>query len=209
VAATFVDELPFGFGWIAPEPVFMKRASHALVAGGRVWLVDPVEDEAALERAAALGDPGGVLQLLDRHGRDCERVAERFGVPLHVVPTEAPAGAPFEVVPLLDNRFWHEVALWFPEHRTLVVADAVGTAQYYRAPRERLAVSPPLRLTPPRRLLRFEPEHVLVGHGAGIHEDAAGAVREAVTGARRQAPAWLWAGLRAHGPLRRRASVGA
>ena len=202
-----MDELEFGFGWIAAEPPFMKRCSHALAAGGRVWVVDPVLDAAALERVVALGEPGGVVQLLDRHGRDCAAVAERLGVPLHVVPEGAPPGAPFEVVPLLRNRFWREIALWFPEQRTLAVADAVGTAQYYRAPGERLAVSPLLRMTPPRRLLRYEPEHVLVGHGPGIHDDAAAAIRAAVVGARRQAPAWLWSGFRAHGPLRRRASV--
>jgi hypothetical protein len=202
--AAFVDELEFGFGWIAAEPAFMRRCSHALAAGGRVWLLDPVWDEDALDRAAALGEPAGVVQLLDRHGRDCAQVAERLGVPLHVVPGSAPDGAPFEVLPVLRTRFWREVALWFPGLATLVAADALGTAQYYRAPQERLAVSPLLRLTPPRRLLSVRPEHVLVGHGAGIHDDAAAAVREAVERARRRAPAWLWAGLRAHGPLRRR-----
>jgi hypothetical protein len=205
--AAFVDELELGFGWIAPEPAFMRRCSHAVAAGDGVWLIDPVWDEEALERAAGLGEPRGVVQLLDRHGRDCARVAERFGVPLHVVPQAAPPGAPFEVLPLLRNRFWREVALWFGELRTLAVADALGTAQYYRTPAERLAVSPLLRLTPPRRLLAVAPEHVLVGHGAGIHDDATAAVRDAVTGARRRAPAWLWSGLRAHGPLRRRDSV--
>jgi hypothetical protein len=209
VAVTFVDELEFGFGWIAPEPAFMRRCAHVLAVGGRVWLIDPVADDEALERAAALGEPAGVVQLLDRHARDCAAVAARVGVPLHVVPETAPAEAPFEVVPLLRNRFWREVALWLPAERTLVVADAVGTAQYYRGPDERLAVSPLLRLTPPRRLLAYAPEHVLVGHGAGIHENAAAAVRDAITGARRNAPGWLWAGLRAHGPFRRRGSVGA
>jgi len=204
VGATFVDELEFGFGWIAAEPAFMKRCSHAIAAGGRVWLIDPVDDDAALERAAALGDPAGVVQLLDRHGRDCAAVAKRLGVTHHVVPATAPAGAPFEVAPLLRNRFWREAALWFPEHRTLVVADALGTAQYYRAPQERLAVSPLLRLTPPRRLLRFDPEHVLVGHGPGIHEDAAAALRDAIRLSRRRSLPWLWSGLRAHGPLARR-----
>jgi hypothetical protein len=90
------------------------------------------------------------------------------------------ASSSSEVLPLLRRRWWHEVALWFTEQRTLVCADAVGTAQYYRAPGERLGVSPLLRLTPPRRLLAVEPDHVLVGHGEGIH-DAAAALREAVT----------------------------
>jgi hypothetical protein len=95
-------------------------------------------------------------------------VAEQLGVPHYEVPRQRPPGKPFDIVPLLQRRWWHEIALWYPEQRTLVCADAVGTAQYYRAPGERLAVSPLLRMTPPRRLLALEPEHVLVGHGEGI-----------------------------------------
>ncbi len=202
--ARLVDEIGFAFGWIAPEPRFMQRASHAVAADGRVWVIDPVADESALGRARELGDLAGVVQLLDRHRRDCRAVAEQLGVPHYELPEQPPAGAPFEVLPLLRRRWWHEVALWFPEERTLVCADAVGTAQYYRAPGERLGVSPLLRLTPPRRLLAVEPDHVLVGHGEGIHEDAAAALREAVTLARRRTPSWARAGLRAHGPFARR-----
>jgi hypothetical protein len=187
----FVDDVGFAVGWIAPEPRFMERASHAVAEDGRVWVIDPVEDEEALARVRALGEPAGVVQLLDRHGRDCARVAERLGVPHHVVPETAPPAAGFEVLPLLRRKRWREVALWFPGHRTLVCADALGTASYYRARGERIGVSPLLRLTPPRGLLSVEPEHVLVGHGAGVHEDAATAVREAVTRARRRAPSWL------------------
>lgn len=193
----FVDELDFAVGWIAPEPRFMQRASHAVAVDGRVWLIDPVDDDEALERARSLGDPAAVVQLLDRHGRDCAHVAGRLGVPHHVVPGLAPAGAPFRVIPVLQRKRWHEVALWFPDLRTLVCADALGTAPYYRARSERLAVSPLLRLTPPHGLLAVEPAHVLVGHGAGVHEDAANAVREALTKARRRIPGWLWSAARA------------
>ncbi len=192
----FVDELDFAVGWIAPKPRFMQRASHAVLAGGRVWVIDPVDDDEALERVRALGEPAAVVQLLDRHGRDCARVAARLGVPHHAVPDVAPAGAPFEVIPVLRRRRWHEVALWFPDVRTLVCAEALGTAPYYRARSERIGVWPLLRLSPPRALLAVEPEHVLVGHGAGLHDDAATAVREAVTKARRRIPAWLWSAAR-------------
>jgi len=154
-----------------------------------------------------LGEPAGVLQLVDRHGRDCTRIAEELGVPHLEVPDVAPVGAPFEVLPVLRRRRWHEVALWIPEHRTLVCTEAVGTAQYYRAPSERLAVHPFLRLTPPRSLLAVEPVHVLVGHGAGVHDDATKALREAIGHARRRTLPWLWAGLRAHGPLWRRSTA--
>jgi hypothetical protein len=203
--ARFVDEIGFAFGWIAPQPCFTQRASHAIAAAGGVWVIDPVADQGALARVRELGRPAGVVQLLDRHRRDCGAVAEQLGVPHHEVPEQPPAEAPFGVLPLLRRRWWHEVALWFPGQGTLVCADAVGSAQYYRAPGERLGVSPLLRMTPPRRLLAVEPDHVLVGHGEGIHEDAAAALREAIALARRRTPSWAWAGLRGHGPFARRA----
>lgn len=199
MAVSFVDEQEFGFGWLESGS-FMRRCSHALAVDGRVWIVDAIADDEALERARALGEPAAVVQLLDRHNRDNVAVAQRLGVPLHVVPQTAPEGAPFEVVPLLGNRFWREVALWIPSLRTLVVAEAVGTAQFYRAPQERVGVSPVLRLLPPRRLLAYEPAHLLVGHGEGVHEDAAAALRDGIRHARSRTPAWLWGGLRAHGP---------
>lgn len=199
MACEIVDELEFGFGWLEAGS-FMRRCSHALAVDGKVWILDAVEDDEALERAKALGEPAAVVQLLDRHNRDNVAVAQKLGVPLHVVPRTAPPDAPFEVVPLLDNRLWREVALWFPSLRTLVVAEAVGTAQFYRAPQERVGVSPALRLFPPRRLLGYDPEHLLVGHGEGVHEDASAALRDAITRARGRTLSWLWAGFRAHGP---------
>lgn len=181
----------------------MQRASHAVASHGRVWVIDPVADESALVRARELGEPAGVLQLLDRHNRDCRTVAKQLGVAHYELFDKPPPEAPFEVVPLVRRPWWHEVALWYPEQRTLVCADAVGTAQYYRAPGERVAVSPLLRMTPPRRLLTLEPEHVLVGHGEGIHADATEALRDAVRLAGRRTPSWAWAALRAHARFHR------
>lgn len=199
MAVSIVDELDCGFGWLESGS-FMRRCSHALAVDGRVWILDAFADEEALERVRTLGEPAAVVQLLDRHNRDNVEVAQRLGIPLHVVPEAPPAGAPFEVVPLLRNRFWREIALWFPQLATLVVAEAVGTAQFYRAPQDRVGVSPALRLLPPRRLLAFQPEHLLVGHGEGIHDDATGALRDGIEHARGRALSWLWAGFRAHGP---------
>ena len=190
-----VDELPFGFGWL-DESSFMRRCSHALAVDGRVWIFDAVADEGALERVAGLGDPAGVVQLLNRHDRDNAAIAARLGVPLHVLPAKSPDGAPFEIVPLVRNRLWHEVAAWFPKQRTLVVGEALGTARYYRAPDERVGVAGLLRLTPPRKLLAFEPEHLLVGHGEGVHEDVPAAIREAVEHSRSRIGSWLRAGVR-------------
>jgi hypothetical protein len=187
-----VDELPFGFGWIAPEPAFMQRASHALAEAGRVWLIDPVEVEGLEERVSALGEPAGVIQLLDRHRRDCAALGERLGVPLHRVPFAGVPGSPFHVRRVVRLPGWKEVALWWPERRTLVVADALGTAPYFLAPGERLGVHPLRRLAPPRTLRGLPVEHVLCGHGAGVHgPEAAAALEEALRLARRRTPRWL------------------
>ena len=202
----FCDESDLGFGWVVDE--FMERCSHALLADARVWLVDPVADEAAEERARGLGEPAGVIQLLDRHGRDCADLARRLGVPRHEVPYDGIPGSPFEVLGVANRRRWKEVALWWPERRVLVCADALGTARYYRSGDERLAVNPLLRLTPPMALGQVEPEAILVGHGAGIDEGAAEALHEALGTARRRAPGLAVSWLR-HRRSRRLTSVAA
>src|SRR5262245_50894999 len=186
------SEGPYGFGWIAEEPALLQRASHALVADGQVWLVDPVEVDGLEERVHAAGRVVGVLQLLDRHGRDCAALARAYGVPLRFVPRAGTPGPPFEASRSVRLPLWREAALWWPERRTLVVADALGTAPYFRAPGERLSVHPFLRLFPPRSLARLDPEHVLCGHGNGVHgTDAGEALREALRTARRRTPSWL------------------
>jgi hypothetical protein len=73
--ARFVDEIGFAFGWIAPEPRFLQRASHTLASDGRVWVIDSVADERALESARELGEPAGLVQLLDRPARPSSRLA--------------------------------------------------------------------------------------------------------------------------------------
>ena len=104
----------------------MERCSHALVDDGRVWVIDPLVGDGVEERIRAAGEPAGVLQLLDRHNRDCAELAKRLGVPHHVVPTTGVP--PFELIPIRMGRRWKEVALWWPERRVLVCADALGTA---------------------------------------------------------------------------------
>ena len=101
----FCDETDFGFGWIAAEPRSMERASHALVAAG-VWVIDPVDGPGVEERILALGEPRGVLMLLDRHRRDCETYATRLSVPLHETPFDGVPGAPFSFIAVVRNRLW-------------------------------------------------------------------------------------------------------
>jgi len=188
-----VDERDDAFGWLAEER--MRRTSHALRVDGRVWLIDPLDGAGLTERVRALGEPAGVLQLLDRHNRDCAVWASRLGVPVLRV-WEGVGEAPFEALPVCDNRFWHEVALWEPQTRTLICADVLGTGPIFCAAGERIGVHPVLRLVPPKSLRHVEPERVLVGHGAGLHSDATSAVREALATARRRLPRALFSAAR-------------
>jgi hypothetical protein len=188
-----VDEFEHGFGWIQDE--LMQRCSHALVVDGRVWVIDPVADDLVEERIHAAGTPAGVIQLLDRHRRDCVTFANRLGVPHHVVP-ETPIG-PFEFLPVRRRNAWKEVALWWPDKRLLVCADALGTAAYFRAGGERLAVHPLLRLRPPD--LPFEPDAILCGHGTGVFTETTAALREALATSRRRLPLQLASAVAAYG----------
>jgi hypothetical protein len=187
----FCDEFEAGFGWLAHEK--LSRTSHALKSRGEVWVFDPVLWEPALERIRELGEPAGVVQLLDRHPRSCAEVASALGVPHYVVPVQGIPASPLEIVPLARSRFWKEVAAWVPELRALVVGDALGTIGYFRAQGEPIGVHPLLRIRPPRTLGRYDARHVLCGHGAGIHgEEVPDAVQEALRTARRRLPkAWL------------------
>ena len=137
------------------------------------------------------GEPAAVLQLLDRHNRDCAVVAERLGVPHLVAPALVPA-SPFEVVEVKRRKRWQEVALWWPEQRALVVAEEVGTNRFFTGGRSAVGVHLLLRLTPPKVLGSPEPEHLLVGHGEGLHgPETVAALREALRHSRRDLPRLL------------------
>jgi hypothetical protein len=185
IEVRFCDEFDEGFGWIVDDEL-LKRCSHALVERGRVWAIDALAADGVEERIRAAGEPAGVLQLLDRHNRDCRALAERLGVPHHQTPKEPIAGAPFEFIVLRDSRLWREVALWWPERRVLVCADVLGTVGYFVAPGERLGVHPLLRLAPPRRLGAVGPDVVLCGHGEGVLSEGAAVLADALAGARRR-----------------------
>ena len=193
--ARFVDEEEWGFGWQVEEK--LRRTSHTVLTHTGVWVFDPVLWEPALDRTRNLGIPVGVVQLIDRHNRDCEEVAAALGVPHYRVPFHGivGSGSGLDVVAIARSRFWKEVAVWIPERRALVCGDALGTVGYFRARGEPIGVHPFLRLRPPRGLARHEPRHILVGHGAGVHGDEApAALDEALrTARRRMVGAWLGA----------------
>jgi len=182
-----VDEIVDGFGWIEKERA--QRTSHVLATDGRVWLFDVIDDPELDARVHELGEPAAVVQLLDRHRRDCAAVARRLGVPHLVVPRQLP-GTPFELRPVVRFRWWREVALWWEERSVLLVADVVGTIRFFCAGEEPAGVHPFLRPWPPRSLRSLAPEHLLVGHGEGIHHHPA-ALESALRTARRRIPRWL------------------
>jgi len=189
MSVRFVDELDDGFGWI--DDGSMRRTAHALAVDGRVWLTDPVDGAGVEERVRSLGEPAGVIQLIDRHNRDSAAIAARLGVPLHIAPLSLPE-TPFRFLPLLRGRWWKEVALWWPERRILVCADVLGTVPFFRAGDESAGLHPFFRLKRPRALAGLGVQHLLVGHGEGIHgEAAAEAVEHALRTGRRSFPRWL------------------
>jgi len=177
-----------GLTWI--EESRTSRSAHALISEGRVWLVDPFEDGPALAAAAELGEPAGVIQLLDRHNRDCAAIASRLGVPHLRLPERAP-DTPFEVVKVISRPGWKELALWWSDEQALVVAEAIGTAEAFALGR-RAGVHPMLRLTPPRsQFSRYRPTMLLVGHGKTLESEGAAALEDALAHSRGDIPKFL------------------
>lgn len=166
----------------------MERSSHALADGGRLWLVDPVADEEALDAALGHGEVAGVLQLLDRHPRDCARLARRYGVDHQRLPERLP-GTPFEALRVVWVPRWREICLWWAARRVLVVPEAIGTATYFSLGRLPAGIHPFLRALPPAGALgTHEPELLLVGHGPPLLEGATAAIGQALQRSRRDLP---------------------
>jgi hypothetical protein len=181
---------PIGLTWTIDDEA-MTRSWHAITDGGQVWLVDPVDEPGVVDRARELGRIAGVIQLLDRHNRDCAPIAERLGVPHHRLPRDV-GDSPFRTTRVVSTPVWKEVALWWPERRVLVVAEAVGANRMFAVGSDPLGVHSGLRLFPPRALARYEPDHLLLGHGGYLGPPEAGpALSRAVHRSRRDVPKLL------------------
>jgi len=198
-----VDRWDGGVGWIAHPMETMERASHALATDEGVWLVDPLEADGVGDLLSEYGETAGVVLLSNYHLRDADAFADRYDVPVTLpasmtgvadrlsadverVPVGDEIGG-FELIELAHSDIWQEYALCDGE--TLRVGESLGGADYLRVGDERLGVMLLRRLTPPRDALGdLEPERVLGGHGPGVHEDATGALDEALRYSRRRFP---------------------
>jgi len=84
---------------------------------------------------------------------------------------------------------WTEAVCWRERDRTLYVPESLGTADPFLVGDERLGVIFYARPFPPRGALSgFAPDRVLVGHGTGVFDDAAGALADALDGSRTRFP---------------------
>ncbi|MFB6200492.1 MAG: hypothetical protein ABEI98_00590 [Halorhabdus sp.] len=196
---------PFGGGltWIAHPDEAMGRASHALATDAGVWLLDPVDAAGLDDQLAAYGDVAGVAILVERHERDAVTVANRHEVPVTRPPgidrsVEAPTrdvtdglpGTDYEFLTVQDGPLWQEIALW--DGSTMIVPESFGTNDFSCVGDERLGLNPVARLLPPRHLRAYDPERLLVGHGAPLFDDVTPSIRTALGNARRRLPkAWL------------------
>ena len=195
-----IDRWEGGAGWIAYPDEGMERASHALVDGDDVWLVDPLDADDLDEFLSDLGEVAGVLVLLDRHKRDAATIANRHDVSVHrpswMDSIDSEIDAPvatlggmldetgYEVRKRINLPVWKEAVLYRPDDGTLLVPESIGTADIFCTSEERLGVHPVLRFTPPNELADLSVDRLLVGHGSGIQEDAMATIREAISESR-------------------------
>jgi hypothetical protein len=202
-----IDQWDNGVGWIAHPDEEGYRASHAIVGdSGDVWVIDPIDAPEVDELLADLGTGGvtGVAVLSNYHARDAGVIADRYDVPVYLPEwmdrVEERIDAPverytrilgesgFQVRKCKPFPDYYEAIAYRESDRTLYIPDVLGTASLYTVGDERIGVYLLARLFPPREMDDFVPERILVGHGTGIFEDAAAALTDAITGARRRFP---------------------
>lgn len=194
-----------GFSWIADPDEDIGRASHALEIGGDLHLIEPVDAPDLDDHLSTVGDPQGVIVVMDRHTRDAEAIADRWDVPIFApeafdriaanlsVPPEPLEplleGSSWRSIPLVDNRFWQELALWSSKRRTLLVQEVLGTLSYFCVGDEPIGMHQVSRIRPPRRALEaVRPRRLLVGHGKPIASVDLEAYRRTLRLGRRRLP---------------------
>jgi len=182
-----------------------RRASHAVVGDDGVWLFDPLDAPRVDEVVDGLGDVAGVAVLSNYHARDADAFAERHGVPV-AVPSwmdrvEERVDAPvvrydgklgesgFSVRESNPIPGLREAVAYRERDGTLYVPDGLGSAPVFTVGDERVGVYLLARVFPPRDAFEgVRAERLLFGHGDPIGDDAAGALSDALSGARWRFP---------------------
>lgn len=176
-----------GLTWMAHPDAQMQRESHALVADGDVWLVDPLDGGDLDEQLYGVGRVAGVVVLGSEHHRHADRLAARHDVSIHLPEwfepdakafdadviefTDALADTGVEAIKL-EEGFWQEAGLHHPDRRTLAVSDTFMTA-LFSSQAGRVELFPPTRFDPPTDALAdLAVDRLLVGHGQPVFEDA-------------------------------------
>jgi hypothetical protein len=214
-----IDRWDGGVGWIAHPAEDGRRASHAVRTDEGVWLFDPLDAPGIDDLLAEFGPVVGVAVLADYHARDAGRFARRHDVPVTVpswlrrvpnrldAPLRRTSGpiAGFELRHLRPLYAWRESLAYRERDRTLYVPDYLSTHPKFTVGTERLGLPSLSRLSPSRgRFDGIDPQRVLVGHGEGVFEGAAGVLSETLDGARIRLPLAL-----ANLPAELRAMLGA
>lgn len=207
-----VDEWDAGFGWVAHPEEVGHRTSHALLGDdGDVWVVDPLDAPGLDDRLAALGSVAGVVVCSDYHARDAATLARRHDVSVHLprwlsrarerldapvtTVTDAVGASGFEMRRCVPFPGWNEALLVHERDATLYVPDVLGTTRLFTVGPERVGSYLLCRVRFPKRAFAgLAPERLLVGHGEGVFDDAAGALDTALSGTRRRLPAALATG---------------
>jgi hypothetical protein len=172
-----------GFEW---QPLV---TSTCVESGGEVALLDPLAPRAQADEFWARLDarpPTLVVVLKPDHVRDVDLFVRRYDVPAfgprlfwrddipetELEPLEPGTELPGGLVALYDGRGRNETPLWLPEQRALVFADALTTRddelRVWGTPWHEERVVPALTA-----MLDLPFEHVIVSHGAPVHDRAA------------------------------------
>ena len=191
-----IDVAPGLWVWRQRHPAWQSGddwdplvSSTCAEEGGEVVVLDPLapppEEESVWSRLDARA-PTVAVVLKPDHVRDVDLIVRRYGarafgpslfwrddVPeTELEAIEPGSRLPGGVVALYDGRGRNETPLWLPERRTLVFADALterdGVLRVWATPWHEERALPALRA-----LLSLPFEHVIVSHGAPVHDRAA------------------------------------
>jgi hypothetical protein len=177
---------PDWHGGVDWEP---QVTSTCVATGGEVLVVDalaPPEDASNVWGRLDAAPPTVAVVLKPDHVRDVDTFVDRYGARAYgpwlfwrnniprteLEPVQPGDELPGGAVALYDGRGRGETPLWLPEQRAVVFADALtergGALLVWGTPWHEERVLPALRA-----LLELPFEHVIVSHGAPLHDRAA------------------------------------